>query len=213
MTFPLPIHMEVITKWSQNTIQLNLDFQETPLTTTTPPNLPPQITTGIHAFLWQISIKHQQSTKHCSGDITVENTKSPVHGPYILMVRGGTMETTENVHFLSRQMLWGKSNLGVAGGGEGHFAAEAHVNLWAGSINPGTWILRQKHQCELPRAETEVVVNEGQSDRRGGQVIRGGRLGETLYLTLCSSDPIPPAKGSHCGVNRTISTASLRVTL
>lgn len=57
------------------------------------------------------------------------------------------------------------------------------------------------------------MVTEGQSDRRGGQVMRGGRLGESLYLTLCSSDPILPAQGSCCGVNRTISTALLRVTL
>lgn len=57
------------------------------------------------------------------------------------------------------------------------------------------------------------MVNEGHSDWRGGQMITGGRLGETLYLLLCCSDAITPAQGSQCGVNRTIATARLRVML
>lgn len=79
--FSFSTRVEVIPKWSQNAIQPNQDFQETPVTAI-PPDLPPQITPGMHVYPWQTSVKRQQSTKHCSGDIMVENTKALLQGAF-----------------------------------------------------------------------------------------------------------------------------------
>lgn len=85
MTVPFPMHVEAITKGSQTELGLSRDPGNN-----YSPNLCPQITTGVHALTSQVSIKHQLNIKHClaTGDTMVENTKSLLHGPYILMGRG-----------------------------------------------------------------------------------------------------------------------------
>lgn len=102
-------------------------------------------------------------TKHKALLWGYNSGKHKVPASWALHSNGGeeqTTETTENVHFLSWQMLWRKSSVGVAGGGEGNFATVAHVNLWTGSIHLGTWTLSQ--------ASTRTPRDWGRSDGKWG---------------------------------------------
>lgn len=88
MNFPFPIRPEVTTKWSQNAIQLNLEFLETQATTI-PPNYPPDKSPpvcmhSLHKCL--LSTNQALCIVLGTGDIRMKNIKSLLQGSYVLVV-------------------------------------------------------------------------------------------------------------------------------
>ena len=112
-------------------------------------------------------------TKHCSGDLMAENTKSPLHGPYILMREGGKshkqlkMFISRHDRGYERNKIW-------------EWPKVERAILLQGSRWTSRQTLRQMHQCEP--LGWDGNGDEWRAEQRvRRRSVKGGRWGETSH--------------------------------
>lgn len=129
------------------------------------------------------------------------------------MEEGENHANNWNVHFWSWRMPWRKSSVQEARGGEGNFATVVRKSPWTGSVNPGTWTLRQASAwSSRGRNRRDGEWGTQQLERRSDDQRREIRW-DTVPLAVLFRCYYTHPREPELLVNRTISTARLRVML